>query len=236
MQTIGLIGGMSWYSTAEYYRVINSGVQRRLGGHSSARIVLQSLDFAEIRDCQLRDDWDRAAALLAQAARRCELGGADVVLICTNLMHRVAEPVQSAIGVPLLHIADAIAARARSDGLRTVGLLGARWVMEEDFYIGRLRRNGLDVVVPGPADRVEIDRVIFEELTRGVVDPGSRATYRRIVAELQQRGAQAVVLGCTEIELLLRREDTDIPLLDSMQTHAEAAVTLALQDAALLGA
>jgi aspartate racemase len=236
MQTIGLIGGMSWYSTAEYYKVINSGVQRRLGGHSSARIVLQSLDFAEIRDCQLRDDWGRAAGLLAEAARRCELGGADVVLICTNLMHRVAESVQCAIGVPLLHIADAIAERARRDGLHTVGLLGARWVMEEDFYIGRLRRNGLDVIVPGAADRAEIDRVIFEELTRGVVEAGSRASYRRVVADLQQRGAQAVVLGCTEIELLLRPQDTGIPLLDSMRTHAEAAVTLALQDAARVGA
>jgi len=236
MRTIGLIGGMSWYSTLEYYRAINTGVQERLGGHASARIALQSLDFAEIRECQVRGDWDRAAALLSEAARRCELGGADVVLICTNLMHRVAEPVQRSIDVPLLHIADAIAERAARHGWTTLGLLGTRWVMEEDFYTGRLREHGLDVVIPSPADRGEIDRVIFDELTQGVVVPESRETYRRVVADLAERGAQAVALGCTEIELLLREGDTELPLLDSMRVHAEAAVTLALRDNAALPA
>lgn len=236
MRTIGLVGGMSWYSTVQYYTVINTLVQERLGGHASARIALQSLDFAQIRDCQVRSDWDGAAALLSDAAQRCEAGGADVVLICTNLMHRVAEPVARAIDVPLLHIADAIAERARHHGWRTLGLLGTRWVMEEDFYVGRLREHGLEVVVPDAGDRAEIDRVIFDELTQGVVEPSSRALFARVVEDLGQRGAEAVVLGCTEIELLLHPDDVAVPLLDSMRTHAEAAVTLALRDSAALPA
>lgn len=235
MRTIGLVGGMSWYSTVEYYTVINTLVQERLGGHASATIALQSLDFAEIRRCQVNGDWDHAASLLAQAAQRCEAGGAEVVLICTNLMHRVADQVQASIGVPLLHIADAIAARAHRNGWSTLGLLGTRWVMEEDFYLGRLSDRGLDVVVPEPRDRVEIDRVIFDELTQGVVRPGSRSTYERVVSDLAGRGADAVVLGCTEIMLLLQ-DDQPVPLLDSMRTHAEAAVTVALQDSAALPA
>lgn len=230
MRTLGLLGGMSWYSTAAYYRVINEGVQRARGGHASASIALQSLDFAEIRECQVAGDWDRAGALLAEAAQRCERAGADTVLICTNLMHRVAPAVEAAIGVPLLHIGDAIADRAQAQGWRTLGVLGTRWVMEEDFYTGRLRDRGLAVVVPEQADREEADRVIFEELTQGVVDAGSRATFTRIIADLHARGADAVVLGCTEIELLVRPEDVAVPLLDSMRTHAEAAVTVALGD------
>lgn len=230
MRTLGLLGGMSWYSTAAYYRVINEGVQRARGGHASASIALQSLDFAEIRDCQVAGDWDRAGALLADAAQRCERAGADTVLICTNLMHRVAPAVEAAIGVPLLHIGDAIADRAQAHGWRTLGVLGTRWVMEEDFYTGRLRDRGLAVVVPEQADREEADRVIFEELTQGVVDAGSRRTFARIIADLHARGADAVVLGCTEIELLVSPEDVTVPLLDSMRTHAEAAVTLALED------
>ena len=233
MQTIGLIGGMSWYSTLEYYRVINELVQERRGGHASALVSLQSLDFAEVRALQQRDDWAGAATMLADAGRRCEAAGADVVLICTNLMHKVADDVQAAIDVPLLHIADAIADRARQEGWSRLGVLGARWVMEEDFYVGRLARAGLTVDVPGPDDRTEVDRVIFEELTQGRVEESSRASYAAIIGRLQTTGSEAVVLGCTEIELLVRAEDSPIPVLDSMRTHAEAAVDIALGDRVL---
>ena len=233
MQTIGLIGGMSWYSTLEYYRVINELVQERRGGHASALVSLQSLDFAEVRALQQRDDWAGAATMLADAGRRCEAAGADVVLICTNLMHKVADDVQAAIDVPLLHIADAIADRARQEGWSRLGVLGARWVMEEDFYVGRLARAGLTVDVPGPDDRTEVDRVIFDELTQGRVEEASRASYAAIIGRLQAAGSEAVVLGCTEIELLVRAEDSPIPVLDSMRTHAEAAVDIALGDRVL---
>jgi aspartate racemase len=230
MKTIGLVGGMSWHSTVEYYRVINQLVAERRGGHASARIALQSLDFDEVRACQVTDDWDRAAALLTEAAQRTERGGADVVLICTNLMHRVAEQVQAAIDVPLLHIADALAARAREHGWDRVGVLGSRWVMEEDWYVGRLARAGLTVDVPDAAGRTEVDRVVFEELTLGRVEETSRAAYVDLVRGFEEQGAQGVVLGCTEIELLLKAEDSPLPLLDSMRTHAEAAVAVALGD------
>ncbi|HRD64500.1 MAG TPA: amino acid racemase, partial [Nocardioides sp.] len=192
------------------------------------------LDFAEIRECQVNDDWDRAAQLLAEAARRCERSGADLVLIGTNLMHRVADDVQAAIDVPLLHIADAIADAAHERGWERLGVLGARWVMEEDFYVGRLARRGLDVVVPGAADRTEVDRVIFDELTQGIVREESRASYTAILERLRDAGAEAVVLGCTEIELLVRPEDAPLPVIASMRTHAEAAVAVALGDRVLI--
>jgi aspartate racemase len=233
MKTIGLVGGMSWHSTAEYYRVINELVAERRGGHASAKVALQSLDFAEVRDCQVDDDWERAARLLADAARGCERSGADLVLICTNLMHRVADEVQAAIDIPLLHIGDAIADAARDRGWSRLGVLGARWVMEEDFYVDRLARHGLDVEVPGPADRAEVDRVIFDELTRGLVREESRTTYAGIIERLRGAGAEAVVLGCTEIELLVRPEDAPLPVIASMRTHAEAAVAAALGERAV---
>jgi aspartate racemase len=234
MQTIGLIGGMSWHSTLEYYRVINEQVAARRGGHASAKIALQSLDFDEVRACQTSGDWDRAGRLLAEAGRRCERSGADLVLICTNLMHRVADDVQAAIDVPLLHIADAIADQARDRGWSRLGVLGARWVMEEDFYVGRLTRAGMTVDVPAPHERTEVDRVIFDELTLGRVEECSRATYAGIIDRLSDAGSQAVVLACTEIELLVREEDSPIPVLDSMRTHAEAAVAAALGDRVLV--
>ncbi len=234
MQTIGLIGGMSWHSTVEYYRIINELVAERRGGHASARIALQSLDFAEIRECQVRDDWDRAGQLVAEAARQCERGGADLVLICTNLMHRVADRVEAAVDIPLLHIADAMADRAREQGWSRLGVLGTSWVMEEDFYVGRLARHGFTVEVPGPDDRAEADRIIFDELTRGIVRDESRATYAGILARLHAQGAEAVVLGCTEIELLVRPEDAPLPLLASTRVHAEAAVAAALGGSVLV--
>lgn len=229
MRTIGLIGGLSWYSTVGYYQVINEQVQRRHGGHASARIAMQSLDFSEVRRMQQRGAWDEAGALLADAGRRCEAAGADLLLICSNLMHRVADDVQAAVDIPLLRVTDAIAARARSEGHTRLGVLGTRWTMEEDFYVGSLGRAGLGIVVPEDADRDLADRVIFDELTQGEVRADSRAEYARIAADLAGRGAEAIVLACTEIELLLRPEDTSVPLLDSMRVHAEAAVDAALE-------
>jgi aspartate racemase len=229
MQTIGLIGGLSWYSTAEYYRVLNESVQRRRGGHSSALVALQSLDFAEVRAMQQAGEWAAAGQLLAGAGRRCQEAGADFVLICSNLMHRVADDVQAAIDIPLLHIADAIVDRARAHGWSRLGVLGARWVMEEDFYVGRLSAAGLGVHVPDSEDRAMVDRVIFDELTRGRFRPKSRAAYAAVISRLADAGAQAVVLGCTEIGQLVGPEDSRLPRLDSMRVHAEAAADLALR-------
>ncbi len=229
MQTIGLIGGLSWYSTAEYYRVLNESVQRRRGGHSSALVALQSLDFAEVRAMQQAGEWAAAGQLLAGAGRRCQEAGADFVLICSNLMHRVADDVQAAIDIPLLHIADAIVDRARAHGWSQLGVLGARWVMEEDFYVGRLSAAGLGVHVPDSEDRAMVDRVIFDELTRGRFRPKSRAAYAAVISRLADAGAQAVVLGCTEIGQLVGPEDSPLPRLDSMRVHAEAAADLALR-------
>lgn len=228
MKTIGLIGGLSWYSTAQYYRVLNEQVQERLGGHASASIALQSLDFSVVRAQQQAGDWAAAGRLLADAGRRCQGAGADVVLICSNLMHRVADDVEAALDVPLLRITDAIADRARERSWSHVGVLGARWVMEEDFYAGRLARAGLQVHVPGAADRTLVDRVIFDELTQGKVVDESRTAYAEVIGRLADDGAEAVVLGCTEIELLVGEDDSRVPLLDSMRVHAEAAAELAL--------
>ncbi|MEI5676102.1 MULTISPECIES: aspartate/glutamate racemase family protein [unclassified Nocardioides] len=222
METLGLIGGMSWHSTATYYRIVNEMVAESRGGHASARIALQSLDFAEIRDCQLRGDWDRAADLLIEAGRRCVAGGATTVAICTNLMHKVAPQVEAALDVPLLHIGDAVAAEARQHGWGTVGILGARWVMEEPFYSERLARHGVGTVTPGPRDRAAVDRVIFDELTQGVVRDASRGTYLDVIRDLASQGAEAVVLACTEIGLLVGPGDSPIPVIDSAEAHARA--------------
>lgn len=228
MRTLGLLGGMSWHSTIDYYRVLNEQAAATLGGHASAPITLQSVDFSRIRALQIAEDWDGAGRLLAEAARRCQASGAEALLICTNLMHRVADAVEDAVDLPLLRITDAIASRALAEGHRTVGLLGTRWTMEEDFYVGRLRAAGLEVVVPDVAARAEVDRIIFEELTRGIVSASSAATYRGLLHALAADGAQAVVLGCTEIQLLVDRADSPVPLLDSMRVHAEAAAAWAL--------
>ena len=228
MRKIGLVGGMSWHSTLEYYRVLNEQFATTRGGHASARVVLESLDFAEVRECQATGDWARASRLLTEAAVRCQASGAEAVVICTNLMHRVADGVESALDIPLLHIADAIADRAHEGGWSQVGVLGTSWVAAEDFYAGRLARGGLTVHVP-PADaQTEIDRVIFEELTLGRIEESSRATYVEVIADLRDAGAEAVVLACTEIGLLVRPEDSLLPLLDSMVVHAEAAAGWAL--------
>lgn len=228
---VGLIGGMSWESSAEYYRLINQGVRARLGGVRSARLVMWSFDFGEIEALQHAGDWDAAAALLSDAARRLEVAGAGLILICTNTMHRMADTVQAALGVPLLHIADPTAERIAAAGLRRVGLLGTAFTMEQDFYRGRLAgRHGLEVLVPEAGDRALVHRVIYEELVQGRVDPASREAYRGVIARLVARGAEAVILGCTEIMLLVRPEDSAVPVFDTTAIHAEAAVEWALQE------
>ncbi|MCF4124549.1 aspartate/glutamate racemase family protein [Methylobacterium sp. SyP6R] len=230
-KVIGLIGGMSWESSAEYYRIINETVRDRLGGLRSARCLMWSFDFGEIEALQHAGRWDEATAALIDAARRLERGGADIVVICTNTMHRMADAVQAAIGLPLLHIADPTAERIRAAGLSRVGLLGTAFTMEQDFYKGRLAaRHSLDVLVPEAEDRAEVHRVIYEELVRGRALPASREAYRAVIARLVARGAQAVILGCTEIMLLVRPEDSPVPLFDTTAIHAEAAVDWALAD------
>jgi aspartate racemase len=219
-RTLGLIGGMSWHSTATYYRLINEAVAAERGGHASARIVLHSLDFSEIRACQVVGDWVRAGTLLADAARHCVDSGADVVAICTNLMHKVAPEVEAAIDVPLLHIADAVAAEGDRRGWQRLGVLGTRWVMEEPFYADRLAQHGKQAVTPDAADRERVDRIVFDELTQGKVLDRSRAAYLDVVRRLAEQGAEAVVLACTEIGLLIGPDDCPLPIIDSAEVHA----------------
>lgn len=230
MKTIGLIGGMSWESTVPYYQVINRAVAARLGGLHSARLLLLSVDFQDIETMQASGDWDRAGELLADAARRLEGAGADFLVLCTNTMHKVAARIEAATTIPLLHIADATAAQVHAAGLGRVGLLGTRFTMEEPFYRGRLgEKHGLTVLVPDDAGRRRVDRVIYEELCRGRVLPESRAACLAVVAELVARGAEGVILGCTEIGLLIGDGDAPVPLFDTARLHAEAAARYALE-------
>ncbi|MCA9992621.1 MAG: aspartate/glutamate racemase family protein [Anaerolineales bacterium] len=232
MKTIGLLGGMSWESTALYYRLINEGVKARLGGLHSASLVLVSVDFHEIEQLQQRGDWTAAGQRLAQAAQQVAAAGADCLLICTNTMHKVAPQVQAALSIPVLHLADATAARVRAAGMRRVGLLGTRFTMEEDFYRGRLaQKHGLEVLVPPPAERELVHRVIYDELCLGRVEAASRAAYLRIMQGLQARGAEGIIEGCTEIVLLVQPQHTNIPLFDTTAIHAAAAVDWALAPA-----
>jgi aspartate racemase len=229
MKTIGLLGGMSWESTELYYRLINEGVKARLGGLHSARIALVSVDFAEIEVMQMAGDWEAAGRALAQAARQVENAGADFLLICTNTMHKVAPQVEAAIGIPLLHLADATAERIKAAGIRTVGLLGTNFTMEQDFYRGRLEGHGLDVLIPPKSDRDIVHQVIYDELCLGIVEAASRAEFLRIMKDLHARGAEGIIEGCTEIVMLVQQEHTDIPLFDTTSIHTEAAVTEALR-------
>lgn len=230
MATIGIIGGMSWYSTINYYRIINQVVQQQRGGHHSARILIESLDFDTVRALQLAEDWDGAGRLLAGAARRLEAAGADTVLIGTNLMHKVAPAVQAAIGVPLLHIADAVGAEAARRGHRTLAVLGTKWVMSENFYAERLAAHGISAIAPAPEHRGRIDQIIFDELTQGVITDASRSFFVEQIEALKAAGADAVVLACTEIELLICSDDSPLPVIDSMATHALAAAQVCLSD------
>lgn len=229
MRTVGLLGGMSWESSAEYYRLLNELVRERLGGLHSARCVLLSVDFAEIERLQVAGDWEAAGEVLAVAAASLQRSGAELVLLCTNTMHRVADQVEAVLDVPFLHLADATAQAVRRAGLTTVGLLGTAFTMEQDFYRGRLESHGLQVLVPDAEDRAEVHRVIYEELCLGVIDDSSRDTYRRVIDRLVAAGAQGVILGCTEIELLIGSEDASVPVFPTTRLHVEAAVELALE-------
>jgi aspartate racemase len=233
MKTIGLIGGMSWESSAEYYRILNQGVRDRLGPTASARCLLWSFDFSEIERLQHEGDWSGLTDRMTDAARRLETAGADVLLVCTNTMHRMADAVQQAVSIPLLHIVDPTAARIKTTGLRRIGLLGTAFTMEQDFYKGRLTAmHGLDVLVPDEAGRAAVHRIIYDELVAGVINPVSRAAYRDVIAGLVARGAEGVILACTEIMLLVKPEDSAVPLFDTTALHAHAAVDHALGDSA----
>jgi aspartate racemase len=229
MKTIGLIGGMSWESSAEYYRLLNELVRERLGGLHSAKCLLHSLDFAEIEELQVAGEWQRAGEILAEAARGLQAAGADLLLICTNTMHKVAGQVEAAVSVPLLHLADATAEAVRAAGIGRVGLLGTAFTMEQAFYRDRLAGHGLDVLTPDGEGRALVHRVIYEELCLGVVREESRAAYQDVIGKLVAAGAEGVVLGCTEIELLIRDEDSPVPLFPTTRLHAEAAVDAALR-------
>ena len=230
MRVIGMLGGMSWESTAEYYRLANELVRERLGGLHSARVLLSSVDFAEIERLQVAGAWDEAGDLLAAEAARLAAGGAELLVLCTNTMHKVADRVQAATAVPLLHLADATAGAVLAAGVRRVGLLGTAFTMEQAFYRDRLASHGLEVLVPDDADRDLVHRVIYDELVVGVVREESREAYRQVIARLVADGAQGVVLGCTEIELLVGQADSPVPVFPTARLHVEAAVEAALAD------
>ena len=228
MKTIGLLGGMSWESSVEYERIINTEVRRRLGGVHSADLIIRSYDFAEIEALQEASDWEAAGRLLGEDAARLEADGADLIVLATNTMHKVAPQIEAAIDIPLLHIADATAAAVRADDITSVALLGTRYTMEQDFYRGRLEASGLSVVIPDQADRAFVHDVIFDELVQGRIVAASRQRYLEIIDRLHAAGAQGVIAGCTEIELLVTREDVALPYFPTTRIHAVAAVDAAL--------
>ena len=227
-RVIGLLGGMSWESSAEYYRLVNELVRDRLGGLHSARCLLASVDFADIETLQLSGEWSAAGEILAEAARGLEAGGAELLLICTNTMHKIAGQVQAAVGIPLLHLGDVTADAVKAAGLTTVGLLGTAFTMEQDFYRDRLTSHGLTALVPDAADRAEVHRIIYDELCLGVIREESRQIYRGVIGRLIEAGAQGVILGCTEIELLVSADDSPVPVFPTTYLHAEAAVKASL--------
>lgn len=228
---IGLLGGMSWESTAVYYKLINEGIRKALGAHHSARLLLESLDFQPIMHFQHEDDWMSAGKILIEAAQRLERGGAECLLLCTNTMHKLAPEIASEIKIPLLHVADATANRISTAGHNCVGFLGTRFSMENEFYIGRLKNNfGLQVIVPNKADREIVHSIIYDELCMGIIKEDSRREYLRIINELEELGAQAVTEGCTEIALLINQSHTTVPLFDTTAIHAQAAVDFSIAD------
>jgi aspartate racemase len=236
-QTIGLIGGMSWESTAEYYRIINEETKRRLGGHHNAKSVLVTVDFYDIDRFQQVDDWNSLRDMMLTASKQLHAAGADFIVICANTMHKVAPAVEAAVPIPLLHIADVTAAAIQAKGFRKVGLLGTRFTMAEDFYRGRLKQKfGIDVVVPEADARAEIHRVILDELCHGKTLDQSRQFYLDAIDDLARQGAQGIILGCTEIPLLIKPEHTSLPLFDTTQIHAQAAVERSLAHASALSA
>lgn len=229
MKTIGLIGGMSWESSAEYYRIVNETVKQRLGGLHSAQCLMYSVDFADIERLQHEGRWDEAGQAMAQAAQRLERGGADFVVLCTNTMHKLANYIEAAVSIPLLHIADPTAQKIAEAGITRIGLLGTAFTMEQDFYRGRLtEKYGLDVLIPEADERVIVHRIIYEELVLGIVRDDSRDAYKRIINHLVERGAQGIILGCTEIMLLIAPQDCPVPSFDTTTLHAVAAADYAL--------
>ena len=228
MLTIGFLGGMSWESTAEYYRLANELVRERLGGLHSAQCVLHSVDFADVEQLQVAGEWDRAGQLLADAARAVEAAGADLLVLCTNTMHKVAGAIEQAVSIPLLHVIDVTADAIAQQGLTTVGLLATAFTMEQDFYRERLASHGITTIVPDADGRRVVHDVIYDELCRGIVTEFSREAYRRIIARLVADGAQGIVLGCTEIELLIGAQDAEVPVFPTTRLHVEAAVDRAL--------
>lgn len=231
MKTIGLIGGMSWESSQEYYRIINESAREKLGGLHSATCLMFSFDFAEIEALQHAGNWEEATRRMVAAAQDLEKGGAGFVMICTNTMHKMAQEVQDGIGIPLLHIADATGEIIKAKGITKIGLLGTKYTMEHDFYKGRLvERFGLEVVVPDEKDRQIVHDIIYDELCLGIVKDDSKKAYQAIIEKLKSQGAQGIILGCTEIMLLIQQADTDLPVFDTTRIHAESAVTLALAE------
>ncbi len=229
MKTLGLIGGMSWESTVPYYQLINQTVKEQLGGLHSAKIILYSVDFAEVEHLQKTDQWEAAGALLADAAHRLAVAGADALVLCTNTMHKVASAIEQAVSIPLLHIADPTAQTIKQAGFTTVGLLGTRFTMEQDFYRSRLEQNhGLTVLTPPACGRELVHQIIYEELCLGQVNETSRQTYLQVIEDLRQQGVQAIILGCTEIAMLVQAQHTDLPLFDTTALHAKSSALWAL--------
>ena len=230
MKTIGLIGGMSWESSAEYYKLINELIKEKLGGWHSSKCLMYSVDFDEIEQLQHKGEWTKLTQLMVDAAMRLEMGGAECILLCTNTMHKMAEEVQKAISIPLIHIVDASGEEIKSMGLRAVGLLGTKFTMEEDFYKGRLSEKfGLRVIVPNEHDRQVIHNVIYDELCLGKINPASKEEFKRIIVQLEREGAQGIVLGCTEIPLLIKQSDVKLPIFDTTKIHAKAGVKFSLE-------
>lgn len=228
MKTIGLLGGMSWESSLEYYRLVNQEVKRTLGGFHSAKCLMYSVDFAEIEKYQSNGEWDNATDVMIEAAQKLEKGGAEFLVICTNTMHKMYDEVQAAVDIPVLHIVDAVVREIKNQGIQTVGLLGTRFTMEQDFYVDRIKAHQLQVVIPTQEERNIVHRVIYDELVMGKILPGSRDAYKRIIQQLAQLDAQGIILGCTEIGLLIKPEDVSPPIFDTTYHHAMAAVQIAL--------
>ncbi|PFT54616.1 aspartate racemase [Bacillus cereus] len=228
MKTIGLIGGMSWESTSEYYRIINEEIKERLGGLHSAKCLINSVDFEEIERCQSSGDWDGAGEILGNAAYSLQKGGADFIIICTNTMHKVVGKIKTKIDIPVLHIADATAKEIKRKDIQKVGLLGTKYTMEQDFYKSRIEEHDIKVIVPSEKNRKEINKVIYTELCLGKIVSQSREYYKRVIEELVQKGAQGIILGCTEIGLLIKQENVSVPIFDTTHIHAIEAVKVAL--------
>lgn len=234
MKTIGLIGGMSWESTVTYYQILNRVVKDKLGGLHSAKCLLYSVDFQEIEECQANGEWEKSGNILANAAKSLEKGGADFIIICTNTMHKVVPQIEKEIEIPILHIAKAAAVELRRQDIRTVGLLGTKYTMQQDFYKEKLKEKHVDVIVPDIQDMEIVNSVIYKELCQGIISEKSRKEFLRIIDGLMKKGAQGIILGCTEIGLLVNQEDTEIPVFDTTYIHARQAAMLAMEERVLI--